>query len=312
MNQMHENTVNIVEVGARDGLQNEPGIMPTADKTTLITAALDAGIKRIEVASFVHPKLVPQMADAEAVLASLPAPNGASYIGLVLNKRGYFRALETRDQGHASGGVGEIGCVAVASDGFGMKNQGQTAQESVQVASEILRLAKADGIPAQVTISTAFGCPFDGDTPQDRVIEIVRQLAEAEPFEIAIADTIGGATPQRARDMFLAAREVAGDIPLRGHFHNTRNTGVASAWGAYEGGARTIDASIGGLGGCPFAPNATGNTATEDIVFMFERSGIATGIDLEKLIDLAHWVEDKLGHQLPGMVSRAGNFPQNQ
>ena len=299
--------VNIVEVGARDGLQNEPQVFATAKKLELIKRSLASGIKRIEVASFVHPKLVPQMADAEAVIDALPQNTGATYIGLVLNKRGYFRALEAMEK---SGQTLEIGCVAVASDGFGQNNQGQSADESVAVAAEILRLAKADGVRAQVTISTAFGCPYDGDTDPNKVLSMLQNLAEAEPVEIAIADTIGGAVPNAVRDMFEKATAILPNMPLRGHFHNTRNTGVANAWAAYEGGATTIDASLGGLGGCPFAPNATGNTATEDIAHMFERSGVDTGLDLAKLIETSNWLAVELSRTLDGMVSRAGVFPK--
>lgn len=298
--------VEIVEVGVRDGLQNEAQVFPTAKKLILIEKAINAGLKRIEVASFVHPKLVPQMADAETVIDALPKNSDTTFIGLVLNKRGYFRAMEAMEK---SGVKLEIGCVAVASDGFGQKNQGQSSAESVTVASEILKLAANDGIRAQVTISTAFGCPYDGDISASKVIDMCQSLAEAEPIEIAIADTIGSAVPNAVRDMFGDVKSALPHMQLRGHFHNTRNTGVANAWAAYEGGANTIDASIAGLGGCPFAPNATGNTATEDIVHMFERSGIDTGLDMGKLIQIAQWLSTELKRPLPGMVSRAGSFP---
>ncbi len=298
--------VNIVEVGVRDGLQNEAEVFPTAKKLSLISKAIGAGLKRIEVASFVHPKLVPQMADAEAIISALPKDTDATFIGLVLNKRGYFRAVEAMEK---SGQKLEIGCVAVPSDGFGQKNQGQSSAESVEVAKEILKLAANDGVRAQVTISTAFGCPYDGDISASKVIDMCKSLSEGEPIEIAIADTIGSAVPNAVRDMFGDVKTALPHMPLRGHFHNTRNTGVANAWAAYEGGANTIDASIAGLGGCPFAPNATGNTATEDIVHMFERSGIDTGVDIEKLIKVAHWLSGELNRPLPGMVSRAGKFP---
>lgn len=302
---MNKNQIEIVEVGARDGLQNEPQVFPTADKLELINKFIDAGLKRIEVASFVHPKLVPQMADAEAIIDGLPKNDDLTFIGLVLNKRGYFRAVEAMEK---SGQRLEIGCVAVASDGFGQKNQGQSSAESVEVAAEILRLAKNDGVKAQVTISTAFGCPFDGDIEPEKVLNMAKSLAEAEPIEIAIADTIGAAVPHDVRDMFANAKLALPHMPLRGHFHNTRNTGVANAWAAYEGGANTIDASIGGLGGCPFAPNATGNTATEDIAHMFEKTCIKTGINMTKLVGISNWMAEKLGHQLHGMVARAGSL----
>ena len=303
------NAVDIVEVGARDGLQNEPAVVPTAKKIELIRRLVAAGIRRLEVASFVHPKRVPQMADAEAVVSGLPKAEGVTYIGLVLNRKGFERALATRAQGH---GIGEIGCVAVASDSFGAKNQGQTSAESVKISKEIVAAARMEGLAAQVTISASFGCPFEGLTPVRKVLAIVKDLAEAEPGEIALADTIGAAVPAEVEDVFAKAAEAAPGIPLRAHFHDTRNTGIANAWAAYRAGAKAIDASIGGLGGCPFAPNATGNTATEDIAFLLGRSGVETGLSLPALIDITHWLEQELGRKLPAMVSRAGPFPKDR
>lgn len=293
--------IEIVEVGVRDGLQNEPEVFSTENKLELIGRLLDAGVKRLEVASFVHPKLVPTMADAEAVVAGLPARDDVTYIGLVLNDRGLDRAL-------ATGGIDEIGGVAVASDSFGEKNQGQTAKESVQVSKALIKRAKAEGLRAQVTISASFGCPFEGLTPQEKVLDIIKELAEAEPLEIAIADTIGVAVPTHVEELFEKAKEAAPGIRLRGHFHNTRNTAVANCWAAFKAGASVLDASIGGLGGCPFAPKATGNVATEEVAFLFERSGIETGLELEKLIATNKWLEEKMGKALPSMVSRAGPF----
>lgn len=296
-------SVEIVEVGVRDGLQNEPGVFPTEKKLALIGRLLDAGVRRLEVASFVHPKLVPQMADAEAVAAGLPKRDGVTYIGLVLNERGLERAI-------ATGGINEIGCVAVASDAFGEKNQGQTSKQSVALSKDLIKRAKDAGLSAQVTISASFGCPFQGLTPVDTVIEIVAELAEAGPKEIAIADTIGAAVPSHVVALFEKAAKAAPGIPLRGHFHDTRNTGVANSWAAFQAGASVIDSSIGGLGGCPFAPKATGNVATEDVAFMFGRSGVATGLDLERLIGVTKWLEKELGRALPASVSRAGPFPK--
>ena len=293
--------VEIVEVGARDGLQNEPEIVSTATKVELIKAALAAGVRRIEVASFVNPRRVPQMADAEAVVAALPASGDATYIGLVLNERGAQRALLTS--------VDELGAVAVASDSFGVRNQGQTSQESVAVACEIVAMAKAAGRSGQVTISAAFGCPFEGEVNPARVVEIAAQLAKAGPREIALADTIGVGVPTQVRDLIGRVRAVIGDIPIRAHFHNTRNTGLANAWAAFEAGATTLDASLGGLGGCPFAPKATGNIPTEDLLYLLHRSGVETGIDLDAMIVAAHRLSEAMGKALPAMVSRAGNFP---
>lgn len=298
--------VEIVEVGARDGLQNEKARVSTADKLALIGRLLAAGAKRLEVASFVNPKRVPQMADAEAVVAALPAQADATYVGLVLNKRGYLRALETRDGGVR--GVDEVGCVAVASDGFGTRNQGVGWQESVTIAKEIHRLAHRDGLGVQVTVSVCWGDPYDGEVPADRVIEIVNRLAEAEPREIALADTIGVAVPARVTELFERARAAAPGIPLRAHFHDTRNSGIANAWAAYQAGASVLDASLGGLGGCPFAPHATGNIATEDLVFLLDRSGVATGLDLDGLIATAAWFQEVMGKPLPSRLLKAGPF----
>ena len=296
--------IEMVEVAARDGLQNEPGFFPTADKLELIARAVAAGTKRIEVASFVHPGRVPQMADAEAVCAGLPARTAedVTYIGLVLNKRGALRALETQ--------VHELGAVISASDGFGMANQGRTSDETADDAIEIIRLAKEHGRSVQATISVAFGCPFDGEIAPSRVADIVRKVAAAGPREIAIADTIGVGVPNQVTAVMAAAKAAAPGMPIRLHFHDTRNTAVANVWAGVEAGATTIDASIAGIGGCPFAPNATGNVATEDVQYMLHRSGVETGLSLDGLIDTAKWLSVKMGRTLPGLVSRAGGFPK--
>ncbi|MGF1462313.1 MAG: hydroxymethylglutaryl-CoA lyase [Maricaulaceae bacterium] len=300
---MRADRVELVEVSPRDGLQNEPEIVDTQTKITLIERAIAAGVRRIETASFVHPGRVPQMADAEAVMAGLPERTAevVTYIGLVLNKRGALRALDTQ--------VHELGAVAVASDGFGRANQGQTSAETVKTAMEIVALAQAQGRTAQVTLSTAFGCPFDGEVDPDRVLAIVAELAQCRPREIALADTIGVAVPAQVAALFERARAVAGDITFRAHFHNTRNTGVANVWAAIQAGASVVDASIAGLGGCPFAPKATGNVPTEDVLYMLDRSGVTTGVTLDPIIETAAWLSDRLGRDLPGMVSRAGGFP---
>ena len=304
---MEERIVEILEVGPRDGLQNEAVDFSTADKLRLINLAIDAGIRRLEIASFVHPKLVPQMADAEAVVAGLDDRPDVTYVGLALNMRGAIRAAETRTNG---AGIDEVGCVAICSDTFGQKNQGQSAQESIDASNEIIAFAKAEGMGAQVTISAAYGCPFEGEIAPGRVVELAKKLADAEPRELAIADTIGVAVPAQVSDVFGKVREAVPHIPLRAHFHNTRNTGIANAWAAIEAGAATIDASLGGLGGCPFAPRATGNIATEDLIYMLQRSGVKTGVDLDKLIAATGWVQEVLGRQTPAMVSQAGGFPK--
>ncbi len=299
--------VEIVEVGARDGLQNEAVNFSTEQKVTLINRAVEAGIKRIEVASFVHPKLVPQMADAEAVVSDLPDNSQIDYIGLVLNKRGYMRALATKDGNKR--GVDEVGCVTTASDTFGTKNQGQTRAETLAESKAIMALAKRDGLKAQVTISTAFGCPFEGEIALETVLDMAKSLAESDPREIAVADTIGVAVPNQVEDMIARLKETIPHIPLRAHFHNTRGTGIANAWAAYNGGVRVLDSSVAGLGGCPFAPRATGNIGTEDLLYMLTRSGIKTDVDFDQILELAKWIEGILGRPAPSMVSQAGGFP---
>ena len=306
---MTSRQVEIVEVGPRDGLQNETAVFSTEDKLSFISRALEAGIRRIEVASFVHPGKVPQMADAEAVVAGLPDIRSATYIGLVLNMRGLERAIETRDNGR---GVDEVGAVAVSTDSFAEKNQGQTRLESIEISNQIVRKAKEAGLSANVTLSASFGCPFEGEIAVENVVDMALRLAESEPRELAIADTIGVAVPDQVSEVFARVAEVVPHIPLRGHFHNTRNTGIANSWAAFEAGAATLDASMGGLGGCPFAPRATGNIGTEDLVYMLTRSGVATGVDLEALIATSNWLEGVLGGATPAMVSKAGGFPAGQ
>lgn len=296
--------IEIVEVAARDGLQNEPGVVATSDKVQLIERVIAAGARRVEVASFVNPARVPQMADAESVIAALPDLREVSYIGLALNKRGVMRALATRDGGQR--GVDEVGCVMVASDAFGMRNQGQSADESADEARTMIRFAHDNALRASVTIAVAFGCPFEGAVPQARVVELAKRVLEAGPAEIALADTIGVAGPREVGDLFAALRAITPpDIPLRAHFHNTRGTGIANAWAAIGAGVGVLDASLGGIGGCPFAPRATGNIATEELIYLTERSGIAHGFDLEQMIAANRWLAGVLGRELPSLVARA-------
>ena len=294
-------SVEIVEVGPRDGLQNEKTRVSTEDKVEFIQRAIAAGSKRIEIASFVHPKIVPQMADAEDVVKALGKVDGVTRIGLTLNKRGALRALDC--------GIDELGAVCVASDGFGLKNQNQTSDQTVATAIEIVKLAHAEGRSAQVTVSTAFGCPFDGEVTEARVLEIVTKLAEANPREIALADTIGVGVPGQVTSLVSQAVKIIAPIPLRVHFHNTRNMAIANVWAAIAAGAKTIDSSIGGIGGCPFAPNATGNVATEDVVYLLNRSGIESGLDLDSLIKTSKWLEAVLDKKVPSMLAAAGGFP---
>jgi hydroxymethylglutaryl-CoA lyase len=291
----------IVEVGPRDGLQNEAVHVPTPVKLEFIGRALDAGIRRIEVGSFVSPRRVPQMADAEALFAGLPRREDVSFIGLVLNRAGFERAV--------AAGCGEIGMVVFTTDEFNRRNQGVASSESIRTWREIAAAAHAAGIRAQVTISAAFGCPFEGEVDASRVVGIARAVAEASPFEIAIADTIGVGVPGQVAEVFGRVAEALPGMALRGHFHNTRNTGLANAYAAVMAGASVLDASLGGLGGCPFAPAATGNIPTEDLVYMLGRMGIDTGIDLGRAIDAARWIEPHVGHPVPGMLGKAGTFP---
>ncbi len=294
--------VEIIEVGPRDGLQNQAELLSADDKIAFVEKLIAAGARRLEIASFVNPARVPQMADAEAVIAGAPRREGVTRIGLVLNEKGLDRALETT--------IDEIGVVAIATDTFGIRNQKQTSADSVVMAQTVLRRARAAGRPAQVTISVAFGCPFEGEVPLQRVVDMAKALAEAEPLEIAIADTIGVGVPAQVTAMVRALQAAIPGMPLRAHFHNTRNTGIANAVAAYDAGVLRLDASAGGIGGCPFAPKATGNIGTEDLVYTLERSGVATGYDLARLSDLAPWLAGRLKLEtLPAMVSRAGGFP---
>jgi len=301
---MAAQSIELVEVGPRDGLQNEPEIIPSAVKLAMIGRMLDYGARRLEVASFVHPQRVPQMADAEDVIAGLPNRKDATYIGLVLNKRGVMRALATREGG--ARGIDQIGCVIVASGTFGQKNQGQTIAQGIAENRAMIRFAREQGMRAQVTISAAFGCPFEGEVQPETVLAIAEEMAAEGPEEIALADTIGVGVPAQVGDLFGRLGELLGGrIPMRAHFHDTRGTGIANAWAAYQAGVRIFDASLGGLGGCPFAPKATGNIATEDLVYMMERSGIDTGIELEAAIAANHWFAERLGRALPSLVARA-------
>ncbi|MCE7901976.1 MAG: hydroxymethylglutaryl-CoA lyase [Gammaproteobacteria bacterium PRO9] len=294
--------VSIIEVGPRDGLQSEPEILPTATKIEFIKRAIDAGIRRMEVTSFVHPKRVPQMADAEEVIRGLPRDQGITYIGLVLNRKGFERAQAT--------GIPEIGMAVVASDTYNQRNQGVPTSESVKAWVDIARAAKAAGIRANVMISSAFGCPFEGEVPLKRVLELVDQVMEGDPVELGIADSIGVGVPSQVRDMLGAIRERVRGVPIRCHFHNTRNTGIANAQAAVDMGVDSLDASIGGIGGCPFAPAATGNIPTDDLLYMLDRSGVQTGVSLQKIISTSQWLAEQLGRGTPAMLPKAGIFPQ--
>ena len=297
--------IEIVEVSARDGLQNDSARLSTEQKVELIQRCADAGLRRAEVASFVNPKLVPQMADGEAVVAGVRAsvPGPASWIGLVLNTRGFHRA--------AQAGVDEVNCVVSVTDEFSRANQGMSADEAVAVVAEVVPLARAAGIMPTVTLSVAFGCPFSGEVSVDRLRRVVEAVAETGVAEVAIADTIGVGVPRDVGERVAAVRQVIGDLPLRAHFHNTRNTGYANALAAAEAGVSVLDASLGGIGGCPFAPRATGNIATEDLVNALHRSGFETGVDLDAAIRASRWLGEQLGRDLPAYLPKAGPFPSS-
>ena len=297
-------SISIVEVGPRDGLQSEPEVLPTKTKVRFIEKAIDAGIRRLEVASFVHPKLVPQMADAEALIEKLPQRDDVSYIGLIMNQRGLDRALTTA--------IHEIGMVVVASDTYNRKNQGCATAESVAAWRDISAQAKGAGLRANVMISSAFGCPYEGEVDVDHVVDLAKQVIEAEPAELGIADSIGVAVPDQVTELLGRISETVGDIPLRCHFHNTRNTGLANAQAAVSAGVTYLDASIGGIGGCPFAPAATGNIPTDDLLYMLDRSGVETGVSLDRIIAVSQWLEEELGRGVPALLPKAGGFPRGQ
>ena len=279
-----------VEVSPRDGLQNEKTILPTEQKIALVNRMVQAGARRIEVASFVNPARVPQMADAEAVVAGLRRHADVTYIGLVLNKRGALRALDA--------GLQELGAVCCASDTFGQRNQGQDSDGTVDTAIEIIRLAQANGVSGQATIAVSFGCPFEGAVSHERVVGIARKLAAANPKEIALADTIGVAAPLEVEQLVSRVVTAVAPIPVRLHFHDTRGTGIANVWSGVKAGAKTVDASVGGLGGCPYAPGAAGNVSSEDVAYLFERAGAPIELDRAQLTNAARWIRELLGREV--------------
>lgn len=300
--------ITIVEVGPRDGLQNEKAVLEPAVRADLVRRLEAAGARRIEAVSFVHPKYVPQMAGAEEVMAALPSQTGRSRIGLVLNGKGYDRALGTS--------VDEVNVAMSVTNGFGLKNQGLSVDQQVQMLTDIMAgRANAGGAPGaapslSATLSCVWGCPFDGEVSIGQVADLVGRIAELGVEEIALADTIGVGDPWSVTKKVEAARKAAPDAVLRLHFHDTRNTGLANAYAGVEAGVDVLDASVGGIGGCPFAPGATGNIATEDLVYMLERAGYSTGYDLDALITTARWIGEKIGRSTPSALSRAGGWPK--
>lgn len=295
-----DRAVTVLDVGPRDGLQNEPTIVSTEAKVHYIERIVDAGVRRIEAVSFAHPKRVPQMADAEAVMAQVPRDRGVSYIGLVLNERGLERAVAAQ--------VDEINIVVVASDTFSERNQGMTTERSIEAAANVREAARSLPMSVSITIAAAFGCPFEGEVLLDRLAWVIERCHDIDPDELAIADTIGVGVPADVVQRVRLARSIT-DLPLRAHFHNTRNTGYANALTALAEGVTTLDSSAGGIGGCPFAPAATGNIATEDLVYALTRSGVPHGVSLAGIVGAAAYIAEQLGSPSPALLGRAGDFP---
>lgn len=293
--------IDIVEVGPRDGLQNDPSDLTTSQKLEFIERLAECGVRRMEAGSFVSPKAVPKMADSDAVFAGVDRKTGVRHIALAMNETGVRRAIEAE--------ADEINFVLVAGEGFGRRNQGMSPQESADKLAACAPIVHEANIPLSATIAVAFGDPFDGDIRDGVVGGLAAQAQRAGVSEVGIADTIGVADPWLVRARIDEVRIYAPDVYLRAHFHDTRGTGLANVFAAIEGKVDTIDASCGGIGGCPFAPGATGNVATEDVIYMLERAGFETGIDLSKLISVSKWLEGVLGHRVPSALLKAGSFP---
>ena len=292
--------VTVVDVGPRDGLQNEPDVLAPEVRAELVNRLARTGLPVVEAASFVDPRRVPQMAGAEEVVAGIKRIEGVAYAGLALNEQGYDRLVASE--------LDEVRFAFGATESFNRRNQNASVVESLAAARRIAERAKEDGVRSAVTISVAFGCPFEGRVDEGRVLELAAEVASARPDALVLADTIGVGVPSQAKRLVSKAGGLG--IPVGGHFHNTRSTGYANALAALEAGATILDASVGGLGGCPFAPNATGNIATEDLLYLLEGEGVETGVDLAALIEVSEWLETVLGRRLEGQVYRAGSFPR--
>jgi hydroxymethylglutaryl-CoA lyase len=293
--------IDIVEVGPRDGLQNDPGNLSTDQKLEFISRLEDSGVKRMESGSFVSPKAVPKMADSAEVFRGLNRSKGVRHIALALNEKGVRRAIDAQ--------ADEINFVLVAGEGFGEKNQRMSPQQSADMLAQCAPLVHEANVPLSATVSVAFGDPYTGEVDPAIVANLAAQAQRAGVAEVGLGDTIGVATPLDVRRVIERVRTEAPDVYLRLHFHDTRGAGLANVAAAVEAGVDVIDASCGGIGGCPFAPAATGNVATEDVVYMLERAGFETGLDLSKLIETAKWLETALGHPVSSSLSRAGGFP---
>ena len=300
---MVSSKIEICEVGPRDGLQSEPRIWSVEERVELIDRLSATGVPRIEAVSFVNPKRVPQMASAETVMAKIKRRNGVSFAGLALNARGAERAIEA--------GVDEVRYVVVSSETFNQRNQGATIDESLAGFSQIADKVTNAGLKLSATVAAAFGCPFEGKVEPSQVARIAKQLVDGGCVEIGMADTIGSGVPTQVTEILGLVRDAVGsDIGLGFHLHNTRNTGFANAAAAANEGVLFLDASVGGLGGCPFAPKATGNIATEDLCFMLRNMGFETGIDINSYVETANWTEGFFEVPLPGQIMKAGLFPE--
>jgi (R)-citramalyl-CoA lyase len=290
--------IEIVDVGPRDGLQNEDANLPPEVRAILCEKLAAAGVPRVEAASFVNPKRVPQMAGAEEVMASIERTPHTSYAGLVLNEKGYERAIEA--------GVDEVRYAFPVTETFAKRNQNTTVEDATRLAARLVERARLDGVRVSITLSAAFGDPFEGRVDPGHVLDLAGQVAVSAPDEIVLADTIGVGVPSQVRKLVDGVADHGTTVGC--HFHDTRNTGIANAAAAVESGATVLDASVGGTGGCPFAPRATGNIATEDLVYLLHNMGYTTGIDLDALIEVAAWLSQQLDKELPGQVHKAGNF----
>jgi hydroxymethylglutaryl-CoA lyase len=290
--------VRIREVGPRDGIQSERARIPTAAKIRLIDALSATGLRLIEAVSFVSPKAVPQMADARDVWAGITKDPDVVYSALVPNRRGAEIA--------ADGGLGSMQVFIAASDSYNIRNVHKTMMDSMSDVSDVVEVARAAGIPVEATISTAFGCPYEGDISPQRVVEVSRRVVDAGIATISYGDTTGMATPRRVHDVVAAVRSSLPNVTLNMHFHDTRGTGLANVVAALGDGIDYFDASVGGMGGSPFAVGATGNIATEDLVHMLEDMGISTGVDLDGLIGAARIAQEAIEGELPGKILKAG------
>jgi hydroxymethylglutaryl-CoA lyase len=293
----------VTDVGARDGLQSEPEFVPTERKVAIVDALAAAGVARIEATSFVHPRAVPQMADAEAVMAAIARRPGVRYSALVPNARGAERALAAR--------ADELNVVTSATETMNQRNLRMSVADSIAACREVVRLAAAAGVPVNGTVSVSFGCPYEGAVTVEQVVDVVARLADAGVAEVSLADTIGVGNPRQVEALVGAVRARWPALPLGLHFHDTRGLGLANVLAGLQAGVTRYDASVAGIGACPFAPGATGNVCTEDLVYLLDELGVASGVDLAALIAAARLVRDTVGHDVPSRMLRAGPRPRS-